>query len=222
MPHQAAGQAPVSSRDLALAMLEQAINRLLDLDPYTARRLARFHGRVIAIEIVGIGVTLYFIPGHDGHLQILGQIDGEPDCRLSGTPLDLMRSGDSRQGAAQLFAGRVTISGDTELAHRFGEALAGLDIDWEEQLAELVGDVAAHEVGLGIRKASRWARQSSQLLGQDLGEYLTEEARLLPTRYETDEFLHQVDALRDDAERLAARVQRLERRLLDLDKEETA
>lgn len=202
----------MSTRDLALATLEQAINRLIELDPYTARRLARFHGRVVAIEVTGLGLTLYFVPAHDGHLQLLGSLEGEPDCTLSGTPLDLMRSGDSSQGAAQLFAGRVTISGDTELAHRFGEALAGLDIDWEEQLAQLVGDVAAHEIGHRVRKGARWARQSGQLLGQDLGEYLTEEARLLPTRYEVEEFLSQVDQLRDDSERLAARIQRLEQR----------
>jgi len=204
---------PMSTRDLALAALEQVINRLIGLDPFTAKQLARFHGRVIAIEVIGLGITLYFVPGHDGNLQILGSIEDEPDCKLSGTPLDLMRSSDSQQGAAQLFAGRVTISGDTELAHRFGEALAGLDIDWEEQLARLVGDIPAHEIGHRVRKGARWARQSSHLLSQDLAEYLTEEARLLPTRYEVEEFLHGVDQLRDDAERLSARVQRLTRRL---------
>ncbi len=205
----------MSTRELALEALQQAINRLLDLDPYTARRLAGFHGRVIAVHVTSLELTLYFVPGHDGHLQILGRIDGEPDCTLSGSALDLMRSGDSEQGAAGLFAGRVTLSGDTELAHRFGEALAGLDIDWEEQLARLVGDVAAHEIGRSVRRGADWARQSGRLLSGDLAEYLTEESRLLPTRYEVEMFLQDVDRLRDDAERLSARLTRLQRQIDD-------
>ena len=42
---------------------------------------------------------------------------------------------------------------------------------------------------------------------------LQEEGRLLPTRYEIDQFLADVDRLRDDGERLAARVERLRLRL---------
>lgn len=203
----------MSTRDLALAGLEQLINGLIRLDANSATRLANYHGRVIAIEILGIGLTLYFVPQHDGQLQLLGSIEGKPDCILSGAPLDLMRSGDSSQGAAQLFAGRVSIHGDSELAHRFGEILGGLDIDWEEQLSRLVGDVAAHEVGVHARRLGRWASASGQTLSRDLAEYLTEEARLLPTRYECEEFLAGVDQLRDDAERLAARIARLQKRL---------
>jgi ubiquinone biosynthesis protein UbiJ len=50
-------------------------------------------------------------------------------------------------------------------------------------------------------------------LGQDFTEYLQEEGRLLPSRYELESFLTEVDRLRDDGERLAARVNRLRRHL---------
>jgi len=200
----------MSTRDLALAGIEQAINTLIGLDPAAGRRLARLHGRVIAIRLSGVGLELIFVPGPDGQLQLLGSIEGEPDCRLSGSPLDLMRSGDKQQGPAQLFAGRVSIDGDVELAQRFGDILGGLDIDWEEQLARLTGDVFAHEVGTVARKVGRWGRRSTEVLGLDLAEYLTEEARLLPQRDEVGRFLDDVDRLRDDLARLEARLQRLE------------
>ena len=63
-----------------------------------------------------------------------------------------------------------------------------------------------------MRAAGRWGRQSADNLSLDLKEYLQEEARLLPSRYEIEEFLDQADTLRDDVERLAARVERLSRR----------
>lgn len=199
----------MSTRDLALAGIEQAVNAVIGMDAAAAERLARLHGRTVAIRLRGVGLELVFVPGPDGQLQLLGSIEGEPDCRLSGSPLDLMRSGDKTDGPAQLFAGRVTIDGDVELAQQFGAIVGGLDIDWEEQLARLTGDVFAHEVGTAARKAGRWGRRSAEVLGQDLAEYLTEEAQLVPHRAEVEAFLDEVDRLRDDLARLEARAARL-------------
>jgi ubiquinone biosynthesis protein UbiJ len=199
-------------RDLALEGLEQTLNRLTALDPQARRRLAALHGRVIRLELSGVGLRFHFVPGHDGALQLLGSIEGEPDCSLIGSPLDLMRASDKTEGPAQLFAGHVRIEGNTDVAHRFSEALGGLDIDWEEQLSHLTGDIAAHEIGRGVRAASAEGRRVGRSARDNLAEYLTEEARLLPHPFEVEDFLREVDTLRDDTERLAARIALLEAR----------
>jgi ubiquinone biosynthesis protein UbiJ len=198
-------------RDLTLEGLEQALNRILALDPDTGRRLAALHGRGIRIVLRGTGVVLNFVPGHDGRLQLLGSLEGEPDCTLTGSPIDLVRASKPDEGPAQLFAGHVSIDGDTGLAQQFSEALGRLDIDWEEQLAQLTGDIAAHEIGRGVRSAARQGGRLGRSLRQNLSEYLTEEARLLPHRLEVEDFLADVDTLRDDVERLAARIALLEK-----------
>jgi ubiquinone biosynthesis protein UbiJ len=72
-----------------------------------------------------------------------------------------------------------------------------------------VGDPAAHQVGAGVRAAGRWGQKVGDTLLQNLREYLQEEARIVPTRYEVDAFLGEVDTLRDDVERLEARIARL-------------
>lgn len=200
----------MSTRELVLSGIEQSINTLLKMDPAARSRLARDHGRVIALNLRGLELTLYFVPGHDGLLQLLGSMEGEPDCTLSGSPLDLIRSGDKEAGAGQLFAGHVSITGDTGLAHNFGATLANLDIDWEEQLSRFTGDIAAHQLGRGTRGLASYLAQSKQTLESNLAEYLTEEARLLPHPYEVEEFLNEVDRLKDDTERLLARFARLQ------------
>jgi ubiquinone biosynthesis protein UbiJ len=202
----------MSMRDLALEGLEQAINRLIELDPAAAAQLAPLHGRVIRVDLRGTGIRLDFVPGHDGRLQLLGRVEGEPDSTLSGSPLDLMRATDSSEGARQLFSGNVRIEGDDQTAHRFSEALGGLDIDWEEQLSRLTGDIAAHEIGRGLRALAREGQRIGRSSGENLSEYLTEEARLLPHRFEVEDFLSEVDTLRDDVERLAARITLLEQK----------
>ena len=197
--------------DLSTAGLEAALNAYVGLDPMSRERLATLHGRTVGVEIRGLGLTLFFTADEAGQLQVLGRLDGEPDCWLRGTPLDLLRAGDRTKGADQLFSQRVQIEGDSALAHRFGAILGDIDIDWEEQLSRVSGDVIAHEVGSAARAARDFGQRTGRTVEQNLKEYLQEEARLLPTRYEVREFLDAVDGLRDDVERLAARVERLKR-----------
>ena len=203
----------MSTRDLALESLESSINALLKLDPVACGKLARHHGKVIGIHLRGPEITLYFIPDQQGCLQIFSRIEGEPDALLSGSPLDLLRSGDREQGSQQLFAGRVSISGNTALAHEFGSTLGGLDIDWEEQLSRLTGDILAHQIGNTVRKAAHWAKNTGSRLEADLGEYLTEEVRLLPHPLEVADFIDQVDELREHTDRLEARIRLMEKKL---------
>ena len=198
-------------RNLALEGLEQAINQVLEMDPKARERLSTLHGKVTGIDLDGTGLRLYFVPGNDGRLQVLGDIEDEPDCMLSGSPIDLLRASDPDQGAGQLFAGRVRISGDNAVAQRFSDTLSDLDIDWEEQLSRITGDIAAHEIGRAMRALLREAKRLNASASENLSEYLTEELRLLPHRYEAEDFLADVDQIRDDTERLEARIALLEK-----------
>jgi ubiquinone biosynthesis protein UbiJ len=199
----------MTSRDLTLSGLETLLNRYVGLDPEARTRFARLHGRVVGLHLTGIELTLYLVADETGNLQVVGTLEGEPDCMLHGSPLDLVRAGDAAEGPRELFSGRVRVEGDTELANRFGRLLAGLDIDWEEQLARLTGDVIAHQVGRAARASRRYLDERGSTLERNLNEYLTEEARLVPPRLEFEAWARDVDTLRDDAERLAARIDRL-------------
>lgn len=189
------------------AALESALNLYLGQDPESARRSAALQGKVIALSITGTGLTLYFLPDADG-LQVLGHYEGDIDTRLSGSPLGFARLGLDRREDA-LFQGAVKIDGDTAVGQQFQELLAGTDWDWEEQLSRVTGDVFAHQAGRLAARAARLWRDSRETLAADCSEFLQEEARLLPTRIEVAYFLDAVDRLRDDTERLAARVERL-------------
>jgi ubiquinone biosynthesis protein UbiJ len=202
----------MSLRDLTLEALERAVNGLLELDPEATGRLATLHGRVFRIELDGTPVQLTMVAGGDGRIQVLGGHEDAPDAVLSGSPLDLLRASVPDQGVAELFSGHVRFGGDQALAQQFSQILAGLDIDWEEFLAQRIGDVPAHEIGRFGRRARESAARVAGNGRETLSDYLTEEARLLPHRYEVDAFLEDVDTLRDDVERLAARIERLVRR----------
>jgi len=81
------------------------------------------------------------------------------------------------------------------------------DLDWEELLSRYTGDVIAHQIGNLARSLTRWSKDAGARLGQDLAEYLLFESALLPPRLEVETFLDAVDQLRNDVDRLAARLQ---------------
>jgi ubiquinone biosynthesis protein UbiJ len=196
---------------LAVAALETALNRMMALDPGLAPRIAGLEGKVVGVGVTGTGISLSLYPGPWG-VYVRDGIDPGSDTVIHGTPLGLMRLASPQTSTQELFSGDVRIEGDVRLGTRLRQLLARAEIDWEEQLSRLLGDIAAHQIGRGLRGLGRWRRRSGQALASDIGEYLSEESRLVPSRPEVEDFMAGVDTLRDDLERLTARVQRLRER----------
>ena len=195
----------------ALALLEQAINAALALDPHTGERLERLDGKVIAIELSGLGLRLFIQP-HRGGLRLMGAYDGLVDTTLRGAPLAMLRMSAGRSGEG-LFRGGVEIDGDVELGQRIQRVFEQLDIDWEEHLSRLSGDVIAHQLGNLVRELRTFGARSAEHLGRDLADYLQEESEALPVDWELEAFYGQVDGLREDTDRLEARLRRLENKV---------
>jgi len=194
--------------DALLAAAEAAINQVLALDAEGAARLAKVQGQVLEVVLTGFGTPVYVLPG-ESRLFLYGAYDAEPDCVVYGSPVALLGMVTSEHREDAVFAGAIRIDGDNRLAQTLGEVFQGLDIDWEEQLSKLLGDTLAHRLMDRVRAGERWAGHSRDITRENLREYLQEEAAVVPSRQELNAFFAAVDTLRDDVERLAARVERL-------------
>ncbi|QKT03667.1 SCP2 sterol-binding domain-containing protein [Ectothiorhodospiraceae bacterium 2226] len=190
----------------------QAVNAALRLDPAAPRRLARLAGKTIALELRGTPWTVYCVPA-EGGLALRDHSDAPADARIRATPLTYLRLALSDDSTDLVFAGEVQVEGDVELGQRFQRLLTGLDIDWEERLAQLIGDVAAHQLMRAARATGAWSKATAHNLALDLGEYLQDETRLLPPRALVEDYLAAVDRTRSDVDRLEQRVRRLAQRL---------
>ena len=193
---------------LMTAVLEDAINRLLRLDPQMLARLGEFDGKCIGLRLAGEDRDLEFFlfPSAAG-FRVRATHDVAPDVTIRGDVPVFTRL--VFGGSPTTRAGELQISGDIELGQDFQRILRALDIDWEEHAAHIVGDVAAHQLGRVARELRAWARQSGGYLRQDVREYLQEESRLLAKRESVDRFLGAVDTLRADTDRLEQRLRRL-------------
>lgn len=205
---------PLNMFNAALITLaEQGLNSLLSRDPVTLRALGQLGGRVVALEISSpVAMTLFLIPNNEG-LQLQQHYGAAADAVIAGSASALLRLVSSDDKAVALFGKGVTISGDSGLANRLQSILADTDIDWEGLLADQIGDIPAHQAARLARQQGNYWRQTGSSLSHNLGEYLQEEARLLPPRAELEGFMADVDKLRQRTDRLDARLQRLLNRL---------
>ncbi|MDH5408127.1 MAG: SCP2 sterol-binding domain-containing protein [Gammaproteobacteria bacterium] len=194
------------------ATIENAANVYLRQSPESLDKLAKLQGKVIAVELRGIQQTLYLRPDHQG-LLVQGHHEGEVDASLSGTPLSFAELSLSPHANRVLFRGDVKISGDIRLGQDFKRILDELEIDWEELLSKYTGDVIAHKAGDLLRGLSQWSKAALRQTGENAAEYLQQESFDLPIAAEVEPFIKGVDILRDDVERLAARVARLRQNL---------
>jgi ubiquinone biosynthesis protein UbiJ len=193
---------------LITASIETTLNGYLAMNPEAEEKLKAIQGRVLGIELQGIDAHLYLF-AHAKGIDVFSRHEGEADAVIAGTPLQLMNLSRGDAGS-QLLSGEAEIRGDNAVAQRFSELLSLAAIDWEELLAQAIGDIPAHQIGRLFRGSRDWLVQTHASLRSDLGEYLQEEVRILPARNEIEAFMDDVGKLRSDTDRLEARIKRLE------------
>lgn len=192
----------------AINILTSAINNYLALDPEAPEKLVAFDGKLICIDIRGPDKKIYLsISGNK--ITLVNACDAEPDATICGSPAALFKLGVHRDAAPLFFSGEVEIRGDTRLGRQFKSLLAEMEIDWEEHLSRLVGDIAAHRIAGLFDELRKWSKTAANNFADDMGEYLQEESRDVVSKAEMEMFYQQVDRLRDDTERLKARIDRL-------------
>ncbi len=185
-------------------VVETGLNAYLDEDREVRAGLLPMDGRVLAIDLMAFGTTLYLsIVGERVHVS--DRCETEPDVMLRGTPATL-----AQLALDPMAENRVELIGNVGVGRQFQQLLADVKPDWEEKISRLLGDVAAHELGRVFRGARAWGAETRRTWEINLGEYLQEERRDLPAQAEVAQFLKGVDDLRSDLDRLVARLRRLE------------
>jgi ubiquinone biosynthesis protein UbiJ len=186
---------------LPAALLLQRLNHLLAGQPWLRERLRPHAGRCCRVELSPLLLPLRVAA--DGSFA-LEQAEGEPDAviRLSAVTAARLLAGDERARSG------IALSGDAALAGAVAAVLQQLRWDFEEDLSQVIGDIAAHRVATGVRQLARWQRSALAALAGNAAEYLGEESGLLPRRQDVARWSQEVDTLRDAAERLEQRLAR--------------
>jgi ubiquinone biosynthesis protein UbiJ len=180
------------------------LNHLLRGQPWLRERLVPFAGRGVRLEAAPLpALALAIEPS--GELRHAGDTPADAVVRLSPLTLARLAAGDPAARSS------VEVSGDAALAAAMAGVLRELRWDAEEDLSRVLGDIPAQRlVRLGDALLA-WPRRTLASVLESAAEYLVEERHVLPTRAAAQGWAREVDALRDDVERLAKRLEHIER-----------
>ena len=213
-----------------LASAEALLNRCIDASAAAGALARRLQGTALQVDIEGI--TRIRAAAFGGRLALSaagGPAAGAPATGSADegdhTPADATISG-SLPALLQLFRGArqsgraasgrpAQVRGDAGIANLYRELFRLVRPDAEEELSRWIGDFAARRVSEFAARAAAFARRARRTAGENIAEYLQEESRDLVNKTELEEFLRGVDALRETADRIDARLKRLELRLED-------
>jgi ubiquinone biosynthesis protein UbiJ len=199
-------------KPLAGRALEAALNRALALDPDARDGLRALDGRRLVLRLAAPPVALQV--SVDGERLRVGpaNADGEPDLSVRATlggllaQLPFMRRDDAPA------IGSLRIEGDADLARRLQRLAERFDPDWQQPFVAAFGDIAGVQVAQLFASALRGAKTAADVMATNAADYVQHETRDVLGRDELGAFYDDIDTVRDDVERLAARVARLRER----------
>jgi len=167
------------------------------------------HGHRVGVDITGFMRLVVESTGET--LQLTRDASAIAEAEISGGPMSLLAlAGESPEAVIQ--RGDVQIHGDLELAQKFRELALLLRPDIEEEVSKVLGDVPAHHLGRVARAAFGWTRNAASTSVRNVAEYFAHERQHLVPRAEADQLLKGVDTLRENVDRLEARIDLLTRK----------
>lgn len=203
-------------KPIAGRALEVVLNRVVALDPDTQKALSTMDGRRIRLTMDAPVLALELIV-NEGRFQIgPATTTDEPDLAVRSTLGGLLSQLPFLRPSSGLGVGKMKIAGDADLARHLQKLAERFDPDWNLPFIDVFGEVIGVQIASVLRAALRAGRDGATQFSKHGAEFLTEESRDVIGRDELEAHLDDVDTLRDRVERLAARMQNLQRKLADV------
>ena len=185
--------------------IENLLNRNLPRSPRAQELCDSLKGKAVRIEADGLGWRLDCESLGTSLKLTKAELQRTPDAEISGNLMSLAALAGPRPEEV-IQRGDVRIRGDAELAQKFRELAMLLKPDVEEELSRLIGDSPAHQALRLVRLATGFGRRAAQTGVRNVAEYLAHERGDLVPRAEAEDFYRGVERLREDLDRVEARV----------------
>ena len=192
---------------LAIA-IEFIVNKVLALNVNGVQALEHLEEKTLTIKLAELGFVLSFTVRH--YKVLLTCNDEHSDCTIT-TSLKTLAKLKQQQPLTELIKqDQLDVIGDIKVAQQFAAIAETLDIDWQTELANYIGDIPTYKLTqLGRFLADKFAFAAEQIKA-DSSEYLVHEKRLVVTSSQIKEFNLQVNQVAKELETLEQRIAQLE------------
>ena len=198
-------------KESIFAAITKIVNSVLLQDPDLSAILQNLNGKWVIFKIEEPTFDIFVNFFNDGVKITTSNPNEDIQVTISGSmqafaKLLLKKNKSLRQPG-------LTIQGDTVVAELLYSLFKQLDIDWEELTSKITGDTFAHQLANFAKNSRNKTRHVVNTFTDMLNEYLVEESNLIVSPTESDDFNQSVDLLREDFDRLQAKLNFVELQL---------
>ena len=204
---------------LATHPFEELLNRVLAKDPHLQSQLVKFAGKSLQINVhpPDIMVTALLEKGRIRLLSTEAELlDIQITASITGNVGQLLPLILEKRDNRPLSNPALAITGDASFIQELHASLSSLDIDWEDYLAPLLGNLITNELSHISNDIRNWSKQASVNMRRNVNEYLTEEERIFPKKEQLDDFSEELDYLKIRIDRINAKASILDQKLIKL------
>ena len=183
-------------------LITRILNHLINQNEWARDQLQPFSGQSVKFVVPPASMTLTVL--EDGGLAAAGEAAIVSARVILPLPTAMrLLAGDAN---AETLA---TIEGDTELAAAMSRVLRNMSWEYEEDLSKLIGDIPAHQLSEFGRKTVSEVKKQSLNVAEMFAEYCQEEQPMIAKKRHIQQFMLDVESLRDATERLEKRLDKL-------------
>jgi ubiquinone biosynthesis accessory factor UbiJ len=183
-----------------------ALARVVEGEPWALQQLAPHAGKQVAVRLAPFILTVRIKP--NGSLEA-APTDAPQDITAPNVTVILSPQALLVPPTERL--GHVRIEGDAALAHTLGDVAGNLRLDVEHELAKLVGNIPARGIATGLQYALSALKENADRALAFAVQRAAHDDPIITAREPFAAFAQEVHALRNQMERLAKRVELLER-----------
>ncbi|NIY49819.1 ubiquinone biosynthesis protein UbiJ [Cedecea colo] len=194
---------------LVTAGLESVLNAFLWRDRGLKAARQRLLGKVLRVELKEFSAPLVLVFSEQ-QLDVLGEWEGEADCRVVTRLAVLPKLRDRQQLTALIRSGDLEVQGDLQVVQNWVALMDLAEFDPAELLAPYIGDIAAEGISKMFRGGGKLLKKGFARNQQYLAEAIAEEWRIAPGPLEAAWFAEETAAVERAVDALSARLDKLE------------
>ncbi len=194
----------VMTQQALCAMLEAVINRVLAVNTASNEALHKLEQKTLTIKLAELSFPVSFSVCQQ-QIAVTGLTERN-DCQVDTSMTSLIELKKQQQITTLIKQDKLDLQGDIQVAQQFLMVAESVDIDWQTELAQHIGDIPTYklvQMGYFLQKKIRFAGQQIQA---DASEWLLHEIKAVIHSDEMQRFSQQVSSTSLATDRLQNRI----------------
>ncbi len=171
------------------AALEKAINKALKLNVNDSSAFNTLAGKQLTLLLEELGFPLTFTLNNK---QVLVTTLAQGNCTVTTSISTLKKIKASQQLTEFIKQDLLDIQGDLKIAQQYLALAESIEIDWQSELANHIGDIPTYQLSRVANFAQKKLNFAKTQIQADLTEWLIHEQKLIVSSVELKQFNQQV------------------------------